>query len=229
MSTTVNQEKITVDWVSLSATVLASSKYGEEYDRVKVLHEIGLNAPLPADETFYIPAKDKPIDTRINFPDGNITNFAGQRFKDVQDEIDKFTQAVKEGDAASMDKMYEMLKSTTLLSTVVYKKGSKVITFEYELALYPDEKGEFNLSLWAPMPSFNVATRGKIAAIIQLPGSSEPFNARILESAGYIPDKNGNPTDRTVSKQLDKDYGLRHIISWTWQNDPLFKVRYKYQ
>jgi len=79
------------------------------------------------------------------------------------------------------------------------------------------------------MPSFNVATRGKISATIQLPGSSEPFNACILESAGYIPDKNRNSTDRTVSKQLDKDYGLRHIISWTWKNDPLFKVRYKYQ
>lgn len=229
MTITVNTEKINVSWVSLSATILSSSKYGEEYDRVKVLHEIGLQAPLQEDETFYIPAKDKPIDTRQNFPDGNITNFAGQRFKDIQDEIARFTQAVKEGNSEAMDELYEVLRSTTLLAPVVYAKGTKILTFEYELALFPNEDKIFELSLWAPMPTFNVVTSGQVSATILAPGGNQPFGARILEAEGYIPDENGNPTQQKVTKQINQNLGLRHIVSWVWQNDPLFKVRYQYQ
>lgn len=229
MTITVNTEKINVSWVSLTATILSSSKFGQEYDRVKVLHEIGLQTPLQADETFYIPAKDKPIDTRLNFPDGNITNFAGQRFKDIQDELDKFTQAVKAGDVSMMDEMYKLLKSTTLLAPVVFTQGTNVLTFEYELALYPSEDRTFNLELWAPMPTFNVIPGGQVATTIQIPGGNQPFAATVIEAAGYIPDDQGNPTNQTVSKVLDQDFGLRHIISWVWQNDPLFKVRYQYQ
>lgn len=91
-------DRIPVKWVSLNAIVLSSSKYGEEYDRVKVTHEIGLDSPLQQDESFYIPAPGKPIDTRALFPDGNIVNFAGQRAKDLDDELSKYGVAVKSGD-----------------------------------------------------------------------------------------------------------------------------------
>ena len=230
MTITINAEKINVSWVSLTATILSSSKFGQGYDRVKVLHEIGLQTPLQTDETFYIPAKDKPIDTRTNFPDGNITNFAGQRFKDIQDELEKFAQAVKDGNSQVMDEMYQLLRSTTLLAPVVYSAGTQVLTFEYELALYPEEgTNTFNLALWAPMPTFNVIPGGQVVATIQAPGTLAPFVATLLEAEGYIPDSEGNPTTQTVSKTLDQNLGLRHIISWVWQNDPLFKVRYQYQ
>lgn len=225
---TLNSEKLNIKWVSLSATILSSSKYGQEFDRAKILHEIALENPLVEDETFYIPAKDKPIDTRLNFPDGNITNFAGQRFKDIQDELERFSQAVKDGNAAAMEELYQMLKSTTLLAPVVFKQGTQVLTFEYELALYPNDENTFELSLWAPMPTFNVITQGKVVTTIQMPGQ-EQFGATILEAEGYIPDADGNPTEQTVSKNLDQNYGLRHIVGWSWQNDPLFKVRYQYQ
>lgn len=230
MTITINAEKINVSWVSLTATILSSSKFGQEFDRVKVLHEIGLQTPLQTDETFYIPAKDKPIDTRTNFPDGNITNFAGQRFKDIQDELEKFAQAVKDGNSQVMDEMYQLLRSTTLLAPVVYSAGTQVLTFEYELALYPEEgSNTFNLALWAPMPTFNVIPGGQVVATIQAPGTTAPFTATLLEAEGYIPDSEGNPTTQTLSKTLDQNLGLRYIVSWVWQNDPLFKVRYQYQ
>ncbi len=226
---TTNQEKLNVNWVSLQATILSSTKFGAEYDRVKVLHEIGLTSELAVDETFFIPAKDKPLDTRANFPDGNITNFAGQRFKDLDDEIQKYLAAVKEGNASQMDEMHKLLKSTTLLAPVIYKKGTKVLTFEYELALYPKEDKTFELAIWAPMPTFNVATGGQVVATIQLPGSSPHFKCALLEAEGYIPDPQGNLTNQRASKVVDKDMGLRRIVGWQWQNDPLFKVRYQYQ
>jgi hypothetical protein len=221
-----NAEKINVSWVSLSARVLSSSKFGLDYDRVRVFHEIGLQQPLVEDERFYIPPSDKALDTRENFPDGTITNFAGQRFKDIQDELDKYTQAVKEGNSQLMDELHKVLKSTTILAPVVFKQGTSVLTFEYELALYPNHEQVFDLSLWAPMPTFNVVPGGKVVTMIELPGSH--FNTQVLEAEGYLPDGEGNPTSQTVSKVLNNDFGLRQIVSWVWQNDPLFKVRYKY-
>ncbi|AND41437.1 hypothetical protein [Cytobacillus oceanisediminis] len=226
---TVNQERINVTWVSLNATVLSSSRYGEEYDRVKVLHEIGLEAPLPHDESFYIPAQGKALDTRTNFPDGNITNFAGQRFKDIQDELEIFKEALKTGNAEKLDEMYKLLRTTTILSSVVFKAGTKVLTFEYDLALYPKEDKTFELGLWAPMPTFNVVTSGQVVTNIQIPGNGPQFRCSLLEAEGYIPDAQGNPTGQTVSKTIDSEQGLRRIIGWVWQNDPLFKVRYQYQ
>jgi hypothetical protein len=169
------------------------------------------------------------LDTRTSFPDGNITNFAGQRFKDIQDELELFKEALQVGNAEKPDEMYKLLRTTTILSSVVYKAGTKVLTFEYDLAIYPKDDNTFELSLWAPMPTFNVVTSGQVVTNIQLPGSGPQFNCSLLEAEGYIPDAQGNPTSQTVSKTIDSDQGLRRIIGWVWQNDPLFKVRYQYQ
>lgn len=113
-----------------------------------------------------------------------------------------------------MDELFRVLKSTTLLAPVVYSAGTTVLTFEYELALYPGEDKVFNLELWAPMPTFSVVPGGQVATTIQIPGSIQPFTATILEAEGYIPDAQGNPTEQKVDKRLDQDFGLRHIVSW---------------
>src|SRR5690606_3094946 len=129
---------------------LSSSKYGLEYDRVKVLQEIGLDQPLAADEHFYIPPAGKPFDVRKVFPDGNITNFAGQRFKDLQDELDQYEEALKNGDAEKMHELHELFIATTILTPVLFKAGTQVLTFEYELAIYPNSENVFEINLWAP-------------------------------------------------------------------------------
>jgi len=221
--------KLPVNWVSMQATVLASSRYGLEYDRLKVLHEIGLAQPLASDESFYVPPVGRAIDTRKVFPDGNITNFAGQRFQDLQDEIARYADALKAADVAVMDEMHELLKATAMLSPVIFKQGTHVLTFEYELALYPNAEQVFELALWAPMPSFEVSGRAQITATVMLPSSNNfAFNARVLEAVGHQPDAQGNPVTE-VPKVLDSEYGLRHILVWNWQNDPLFRVKYQYQ
>jgi hypothetical protein len=225
---TVN-EKIDITWASLTATVLSSSRYGAEYDRVKVLQEIGLAAPLIEDESFFVPPAGKPFDTRTVFPDGNITNFAGQRFKDIQDELSKYGQAVQLQDVTLMNELHELLKATTMLTPVVFKKGTQVLTFEYELALYPStEPNVFELALWAPMPSFRVIGQSQITAGISLPSSSNrAVQATILEAVGYEPDAQGNIVAE-IPKVIDQSYGIRHLIAWNWQNDPLFRVKYQY-
>jgi hypothetical protein len=221
-------EKLNITWASMSATVLSSSKYGSEYDRVKILHEIGLQTPLAQDESFYIPPQGKSIDTRVIFPDGNITNFAGQRFKDLQDELSQYEDAVKNQDVAKMQELHQLFLSTAMLTPVVIKAGTAVLTFDYELAIYPKE-GSFDFACWAPMPSFAVVPGGQVTAIVQLPSlSGKAFKVSELLTSGLIPDAQGNPTGSEVPKVVDSDFGLRHIVGWNWQNDPLFKVHYKY-
>ncbi|ARU60942.1 hypothetical protein CBW65_07485 [Tumebacillus avium] len=222
-------QKIPVKWVSLTCTVLSSSKYGLDYDRVKVLHEIGLQNPLQKDETFYIPTQGKAIDTRAIFPDGDIVNFAGQRFEDLQDELNQYMEAVKKGDAEKMDQLHNSFKALQMLTPVPYKAGTAVLTFDYELALYAKDN-IFNLQMWAPMPSFEVVQGGQVTASVQLPSTNNAvgFRARILEATGKQLDPQGNQ-QAEVSKVLDQDLGLRHMIVWHWANDPLFTVKYQYQ
>lgn len=221
-------QKLDAQWISMSAIVLSSSRYGLEYDRVKVLHEVGLAAQLVEDENFYIPPAGRIVDTRTVFPDGNIVNFAGQRFKDLQDELQQYLDAVKTGNAAQMEEMHKLLMSTTMLSPVLFRAGTQVLTFEYELALHANAESVFELSLWAPMPSFNVT--GQVTASIQLPSNNSiGSRAQILEARGFHADAQGNVTGNEVTKVLDNSVGLRHIVAWNWQADPLFKVRYQYQ
>lgn len=216
-----------VHWVSLTAVVLSSSRYGVEYDRVKLLHEIGLVQPLPEDETFYIPPMGKSIDTRTAFPDGTIVNFAGQRFRDLQDELQQYFDAVKEGNADKMNELHQLLLATTMLSPVVYKAGTRILTFEYELAVYPKD-GTFEIAVWAPMPSFALAERAQVTTSIQLPSSNNlGFRARVVEAEGFQPDEHGNPKVQ-VPKVLDHEFGLRRIVAWNWQKDPFFRVKYQY-
>lgn len=227
MSFTVT-DPLSTSWVSLTAVVLSSSRFGTEYDRLKVLHEIGLSSPLPADETFYIPPQGKAIDTRVSFPDGTIINFAGQRFKDLQDEINQYADAVRAGNADLMNQINQLMLSTTMLAPVVYKAGTQILTFEYELALYPNSENAFDISLWAPMPSFTVQAGGQVTGIIQLPSeASQAFRANVIEAKGYLPDGQGNPSQE-IAPVFDQSCGLRRIIAWSWQNDPLFRVRYQY-
>lgn len=220
-------QQLPVQWVSMTGVVLSSSQYGEEYDRVKILQEIGLVNPLAEDETFYIPPAGRPIDTRMAFPDGTIINFAGQRFKDLQDELQRYFDAVKDANAEQMNEMHKLLLATTMLSPVVVKAGKRILTFEYELAVYPKD-GAFEVLIWAPMPSFTVAGQAQVTASIQLPSSNNlGFKAQVLEAVGFQPDAQGNPTVE-VQKVLDQDFGLRHIVAWNWQSDPLFRVKYRY-
>lgn len=226
---TTSLERLNIRWVSLTATILSSSRYGAEYDRVKILHEIGLEIPLQQDETFYIPPQGKPLDTRTAFPDGNITNFAGQRFKDLNDELAKYAEALKNGDRDKMNELHQLFLQTTILSPVLYKAGTQVLTFEYELALYPNDNNTFELALWAPMPTFNVVPGGQVTTTIQLPSTNNnAFRANLLEAKGFIADAQGN-LGGEISPALHQEVGLRRIISWNWNNDPYFKVSYQYQ
>lgn len=226
---TTSTEKIPVQWVSLNALVLSSSKYGEAYDRIKITHEIGLSSPLQQDESFYIPPSGKPIDVRTSFPDGNIINFAGQRAKDLDDELSQYGSAIKAQNVAEAERLHQLLLHTSMLTPVPFKAGKTVMTFDYELALYPGDNGVFELCLWAPMPSFQIQPGGQITATIQLPSSnSQAFKAQLVEPPkGYQADSQGN-LGSEIAPVLDQEYLLRRIIVWTWQNDPYFKVKYQY-
>ncbi|MFS0841288.1 hypothetical protein [Paenibacillus sp. 1P03SA] len=223
---------IDIRWSHVSCTVLSSSKYGLEYDRVKVLHEIGLSSPLPQDESFYAPPANRAIDVRTVFPDGNIVSFVGQRFSDLQDELSKYGQAVAEGNVAEMNRIHDLMKSTTMLSPVLFKAGTQVLTFEYELALHPTEgtTSDFELTLLAPMPSFRPSGQSQITVLVELPSSNNlAFNAQVLEAVGYQFDPTTGAVTGEVPKMVDGDYGLRRVIVWNWQVDPFFRIQYRYQ
>lgn len=223
---------IEIRWSNVRCTVLSSSKYGLAYDRVKVLHEIGLQSPLAQDESFYAPPANRAIDVRSVFPDGNIVSFVGQRFSDLQDELAKYGQALAEGNAEEMNRIHELMKSVTMLSPVLFKAGTQVLTFEYELALHPMEgsASDFELTLLAPMPSFRPAGQAQITVLVDIPSSNNlAFNAQVLEAVGHQFDPSTGAVTAEVSKVLDADYGLRRIIGWNWQSDPFFRVHYRYQ
>ncbi|WP_028612288.1 hypothetical protein [Paenibacillus harenae] len=222
---------IDMSWSHVNCTVLSSSKYGLPYDRVKVLHEIGLASPLAQDESFYAPPVGRPIDVRTVFPDGNIVSFVGQRYADLQDELAKYGQAVAAGNVDELNRLHQLFLSTASLAPVLFKQGTQVLTFEYELALHPVAEGttDFELTLLAPMPSFRPVGQAQITVLINLPSSNNvAFNATVLEKNGYVFDPATGQVSGEVPLQVEGDYGLRKVLVWNWQQDPYFRVLYRY-
>ncbi|MBW7476298.1 hypothetical protein K0T92_16315 [Paenibacillus oenotherae] len=222
---------IDMTWSHVSCTVLSSSKYGLPYDRVKVLHEIGLASPLTQDESFYAPAVGRPIDVRTVYPDGNIVTFVGQRFADLQDELSKYGQAVASGNLDELNRLHELFKSVAMLTPVLFKQGTQVLTFEYELALHPmaEDSTDFELTLLAPMPSFRPVGQSQITVLITLPSPNNVgFGATVIEKNGYAFDPATGQVTGEVPLQLEQDYGLRKVLVWNWQQDPYFRVHYRY-
>lgn len=125
------------------------------------------------------------------------------------------------------DEVYKLLRQTGILSRVPVKAGTRVITFEYELALFPGQDGTFNLQLWAPLVSFQVVPQGQVVASIQTPGSTFGFRSQLIEASGWIPDAQGNPTTQ-LDPVINSDLGLHHVFAWRWENDPFFRIQYRY-
>ena len=108
----------------------------------------------------------------------------------------------------------------SLSATVVQiEPGQRSLRLFYAISADNVADREFEFSVIGPLPSFVIQAGGSIGVIAQLP------RATALVSAVGLTDPT-NPGSEIPKVEADLAY--RHHIAWSWQNDPLFKVRYRY-
>ena len=106
-------------------------------------------------------------------------------------------------------------------STVVkVDPGQRQLRLFYAIAADRVGEKEFEFSVIGPLPSFVIGTGGSIGVITLL-----PRNTSIVSAEGLTdPNNPGSAISRTDGGVL----GGRFVTSWFWQNDPLFRIRYRY-
>ena len=110
----------------------------------------------------------------------------------------------------------------SLSATVVeVEPGQRRLRLFYSIAADKVADREFAFSVIGPLPSFVIQAGGSIGVIALL-----PRNTAIVSADAFTdPSNPGTPIQRTDAPPL----GARPAMGWFWQNDPLFRVRYRYQ
>jgi len=104
-------------------------------------------------------------------------------------------------------------------AVVRVKPGQRQLRLFYALAADAVGNREFEFSVIGPLPSFVIQAGGSISVLTTL------ARGTTLVSAVGLTDPN-NPGSEIPKTECD--VAGRKIIGWFWQNDPLFRVRYRY-
>lgn len=108
----------------------------------------------------------------------------------------------------------------SLSQTVVkVQPGQRQLRLFYGITADRVADREFEFSVIGPLPSFVIQAGGSIGVIAML------ARGTALVSAVGLVDPN-NPGSEI--QKVESDLGGRHLVGWTWQNDPLFRIRYRY-
>jgi hypothetical protein len=105
-------------------------------------------------------------------------------------------------------------------STVVtVEPGQRRLRLFYGISAYRVGDREFEFSVIGPLPSFVIQAGGSIGVVAAL-----PRNTTVVKAEGLF-----NPTDpNSVVPPSNAMLGGRPVWGWFWQNDPLFRIRYRY-
>jgi hypothetical protein len=96
--------------------------------------------------------------------------------------------------------------------------GNNLYKISYDYSLYPDDQNNFFIFTTLPFKGFNMP-QGQVRLVVVL-----PTNAQIdpTDTTGTTP--NG----QTVEEQIANVANGRPVVSFFWQNDPDFTIKYRY-
>lgn len=227
-----NVENIPVGEVDVSIDVVSLGDGSHDRDSVKVTTALKLGADIDSekDALLILPlasaAQSKPI-----------LRFVDEPVKEAQIfEIDDLPRS--EYDTELVERLEDLSNGTSMkehkavatqigrcaeaLSAAVVKvrPGQRDLRLFYEVAASKVGDREFEFSVIGPLPSFLISPGGSIGLDAALPRRASVVSAIALSDPN-------NPGSEIGGKQ-EADLAFRHHIAWQWQNDPLFRVRYRY-
>ena len=212
--------------------VISQGDGTHEQDQVAVTSNLELVAPIDGSEEALLllpmsgQAQQTPI---VRYSDEHVKDGAVFSFDDIHrsvydEELVERLEALADGTSKAEQKKVatQLGRCADGLSAAVVrvKPGETRLRLFYEIAAPKVEERTFELAVIGPLPSFVIQGGGSIGLLAILPRASGLVSAVALSDPA-------NPGSEIASK-AEADLGGRHEIGWTWQNDPLFKIRYRY-
>jgi hypothetical protein len=222
---------IPVRIIDTTIDVVARGDGTHDHDDVLVTAQLELLGDIDAagEATLILPlaseAQQQPL---LRYTDSPINGAQVFTFDDVErsaydDEVIEKLAALANG--ASKREQRDLAvavgrAANSLSSTVVtIAPGQRTLRLFYGIAADKVADREFEFSVIGPLPSFVIQAGGSIGVTTLLPRAASIVSAEGLTD----PNNPGSAIQRT-----DGSHGGRPVVSWFWQNDPLFRVRYRY-
>lgn len=199
----------------------------KQYDTVRVETLLTTTEPLPNEMTWYVPSGTSiPPEVASLFKAKNI-----RMFPQREETLLKGTEDIRE-EAQAENVLGVLEDASKLLLRAVLKEvplspiaGSpNTYTLSYEYKLFPlnvdSENNNFEFYIVLPFDGLEVAQGGRVQMTILT-----PIGAKINPSDTRGIAENGQEISEMVS---DIPHTNRQVVSFAWQNDPEFFVRYSY-
>lgn len=225
-------ENIPVSEVDVSIDVVALGDGTHERDSVKVTAGLKLGADIDSekDALLILPlasaAQSKPILRFIDEPvkeaqvfeidDIPRSEYDAELVERLEDLSNGTSKKEHKAVATQIGRCAEALSA----AVVKVKPGQRDLRLFYEVEANKVGDREFEFSVIGPLPSFLISPGGSIGLDAALPRRTS------IISAVALTDPN-NPGSEISGKQ-EADLAFRRHVAWQWQNDPLFRVRYRY-
>lgn len=105
-------------------------------------------------------------------------------------------------------------------AVLTVKPGQRQLRFFYTVATTKTPEGHFEARVFGLLASFVLQPGGSLGVVALLSRGTTLVEAVALQN----PDDPGS----ALPTQAEASLGGRQCIGWTWQNDPLFRIRYRY-
>lgn len=199
----------------------------KQYDTVRVETLLTTTEPLPPEMTWYVPSGTSiPPEVANLFKAKNIRMFPQREATLLQGTEDIRDQAQAENVLEVLEDASKLLLRAVLkevpLSPIAGSPNTYTLSYEYKL--FPlevdNQNNNFEFYIVLPFDGLEVAQGGRVQMTILT-----PIGAKINPSETKGIAENGQEISEMVA---DISHTNRQVVSFAWQNDPEFFVRYSY-
>ncbi len=202
-------------------TITPTSRYGKQYDTVRVETYFQLESSLPENEEFLVPGLKKIPEQDLEFFKAGKVQFAPIPKSVVVQEVQDYALQVANGSIEGVRSDALLGLSAMYMDPVKLEEiSSGVYHLSYTYSIYPDDlDGHYYIYQTIPFKGFNMP-RGTVRLTAVLP-------------AGAVCDydqTNGKDISGTVIVDDDShsfSNGLS-VVSFYYQVDPEFTIKYRY-
>lgn len=208
------------NFVESIITVVDSFKRGKKYDIAHVEYLFSTDTPIPAEELFFVPGIEVMPDNIISILKLGNFEFIPIPKSEVVNSLNNYLQQVQENkkDETLADSMIGI--STSYMNTIKPEAiGTNFYRLSYDYAIYPEKDNSFMIYAKLPIKGFSLPAGGQTRFITVLPINAKPDPA---VTKGIALDK------QEIQEQSVNVANGRTVISFFYQNDPDFIVKYNY-
>lgn len=222
---------IPVSKVDTTIDIVGKGDGGHERDEVLVTSSVTLVSDLGSESvTLLLPlasdAQQKPV---VRYTDEPLTGPAVFEFDEVErseydeqlvERLGRLADGSSKREQRDVAVSIGRCASSISAAVLQVKPGQRELRLFYKIAAERVGDREFEFAVIGPLPSFVIQPGGTIGVVTVMPRNTQVIFAQALQ--------NPNDPASEIGTRQDSNLGYRQLIVWTWQNDPLFKVRYRY-